>query len=421
MPSSPARSFGALLKRHRHAANLTQEGLAERAGISVDTISALERGVNLRPRQDTLDQLADALALAPAQRTHLQAAARGLLWTGPSPATVHHRAAAGAALPPLVGRAQELAHLEQHLAGDGPPIFLLAGEPGIGKSRLLHEAAQQASEQGWTVLMGGCHPRSSQDPYTPVLTALEGRLRGQPAAQTRRELEGCAWLVRLLPELAERRLVPAPSWTLPPEQERRLLFAAVARYLANIAGPAGTLLVLDDLQWAGSDALDLLSSLLRTPTETPVRLLGAYRSTEVRAADPMGGLVAEWARAGLATLHPLEALVAPDARALLDSLLAGEEAIAPTVREQVLTRTGGVPYFLVSCAQALRVPGPAEISQNVPWDVAQSIRQRAAALPQGAQDLLGIAAIAGRRAPRRLLLSVAGAWGQRPSITDTFD
>ena len=60
--------------------------------------------------------------------------------------------------------------------------------------------------------------------------------------------------MRLLPELVELVSEPVALRTLPPEQERRLMFAAVGRLLSNTAGPAGTLLVLDDLQWAGADA-----------------------------------------------------------------------------------------------------------------------------------------------------------------------
>src|SRR5262249_62039473 len=94
-----------------------------------------------------------------------------------------------------------------------------------------------------------------------------------------RGLRGCPWRGGLLPELAETGVVSTPPWTLPAEQERRLMFAAVAQYLANIAGPAGTLLVLDDLHWAGPDAFDLLQALVHAPGECPPRLLGAYRAT----------------------------------------------------------------------------------------------------------------------------------------------
>ncbi len=94
------------------------------------------------------------------------------------------------------------------------------------------------------------------------MSALVREMRRTPAARLRLDLQGCGWLARLLPELLEAHVVPAPTWTLPPEQERRLMFGAVARYLANVAGPSGTLLLLDDLQWADGDALTLLERLV---------------------------------------------------------------------------------------------------------------------------------------------------------------
>ena len=96
--------------------------------------------------------------------------------------------------------------------------MVLAGEPGIGKTRLLREASSRGGTQGWSVLEGGCHRRSGQEPYAPLLTALARSLRSQSVAQLRRLLEGCAWLVRLLPELAESSLVPVPQWSCPPRR-----------------------------------------------------------------------------------------------------------------------------------------------------------------------------------------------------------
>lgn len=212
--------------------------------------------------------------------------------------------------------------------------------------------------------------------------------RRQSPAQLRVALEGCAWLVRLLPELAEQALVPLPHWTLPPEQERRLMFAAVKRYLANVAGPRGTLLVLDDLQWAGADALDLLVNLLRPPGAEGLRVVGAFRSTEVRPPDPLGTMLADLASSGLVSEHQVHPLAAPEARELLNSMLEGEDGTTSSLQEQLVIRTGGVPYFLVSCAQALRA-GVLEGAENrVPWNVSQSIRQRKAALPQAALAIL---------------------------------
>src|SRR5439155_16246383 len=199
----------------------------------------------------------------------------------------------GGGPPPLVGRQGELALLERHLAGEGPPLLLLAGEPGIGKSRLLRAAAQRATGCGWRVLVGGCQRRRGQAPFAPLLEALESYLARRGRTELRADLRGCAWLVRLLPELASGPIEPLPAWTLPPEQERRLLDKAVGRLLANVAGPAGTLLLLDDLQWADPDALELLATLVRAAAEIPLRVLGAYRDTEVQTNDALAGVLAD--------------------------------------------------------------------------------------------------------------------------------
>ncbi len=399
--------FGALLKRERLARRLTQEALAERAGLSARAISDLERGVNRTPRKETLRLLADALELSPDGRSRLEAALRWPAVPSLSTPTPARWASSDPRHIPLAGRARELARLEQHLGGEGPPLLLLAGEPGIGKSRLLEEGTRLASAHGWTVLAGSCHRQSGQEPYTPLLSALAGYLHQQPLVQGRTALEGCAWLVRLLPELAERGLVPNAPWKLPPEQERRLMFAAVERFLTNLAGPAGTLLVLDDLQWAGTDALELLAALVRSAVQAPVRILGSFRSTEVRAEDPLGVLVADLASAELVAQIDLLPLAPEEAAGLLHLLFdisAGDVALA----EQVLNRTGGVPFFLVSCAQAVRQNRMAGAAiQDVPWTVAQSIRQRVAALPVATRELLGAAAVMGRYVPGVLLHALA--------------
>src|SRR5437588_4064067 len=291
MATLSSQSFGGLLRGYRLAAGLTQEALAAQAGLSVRGLSDLERGARLAPRRETVQLLAEALQLAVAERTRLEAAARQR--GAPTLQT------AGEILPspqssfsalPFVGRTQELALVEQVLA-DGPPVLLVAGEPGIGKSRLLQAGIERAQAQGWTVLTGGCHRRSGQEPFAPLVGTLADSLRPQSPNEQRLHLEGCTWLVRLLPELAETRVVSPPTWTLPPEQERRLMFAAVARYLAQVAGPGGTLLVLDDLHWAGPDALDLLLALVRSPADRPLRLLAAYRDTDVAGQDPLALLV----------------------------------------------------------------------------------------------------------------------------------
>jgi tetratricopeptide (TPR) repeat protein len=252
------------------------------------------------------------------------------------------------------------------------------------------------------VLAGGSQRRGGQEPHAPKLEALAQHLQALGPAQVRAALAGCAWLVRLLPELAEV-LEPLPAASHPPEQERRLIHAAVARLLTNVAGPAGTLLILDDLHWAGQDALDLINTLVRT-APMPLRLIGAYRDTEVRPADPLGLLLADLAQVRLARQHTLGPLDATDAAALLQALLADAAEDDHGLVKRVLQRAGGIPFFLVSYAQALH-HGSVE---EVPWDLAQGVRQRLALLPEPVPLVLGAAAVVGRPAGHALLIAATG-------------
>jgi predicted ATPase/DNA-binding XRE family transcriptional regulator len=417
MDAASSESFGRLLKQFRRSAELTQEALAERAGYSAIYLRKLERGERF-PLAFTVEALADALDLPPAERARLQAAAR----LAPSARQPRQAAVASASetLPPVAGRASELIALQRHLAGDGPPLLLLAGEPGIGKTRLLQEAARWGREQGRSVLSGGCHRRSGQEPYAPFVDTLARAIAQRPLAERQQALEGCAWLARLLPELAEEKLLTPPAWTLETRQERRLMFAAVGRFLANISDSGGTLLLLDDLQWAGVDALDLLASLLRSEAGQSLRIIGAYRLTEVGPADPLGTLLVDLAREGLAARVELGPLNAQEAATSLERLLVDVEPDDQTrLVEQMLRRAGGVPYFLVSCAQELRAGAARgrtdDAERAIPWSVAESIRQRVALLPEAAQYLLGAAAVVGREVNRALLLTLAAPleWSQR--------
>jgi predicted ATPase len=226
----------------------------------------------------------------------------------------------------------------------------------------------------------------------------------------RADLQGCAWLVRLLPELADGPIEPLPARALLPAQERRLTFEAVGHFLANVGGPSGTLLILDDLQWAGVDALDLLMALAGTRNEARLRIVGAYRDTEVAPRDPLGVALADLAHGELAVQHTLKPLDARSAEALLDELLMDREQRASaswqTTRDRVLRRAGGVPFYLVSFAQGLRTGGDFA-ADSLPWDVRQGLQQRLASLPVTAQELLGVASIAGRVAERPLLANAS--------------
>lgn len=398
--SAPSR-FGTELQRLRKGAGLTQAQLAERAGISQRGLQDLERGIHQAPRRETVELLAAALGLAGPNRVAFLATTQAQSTAVTAPVCLSPLApAVPEGLAPLVGREDELALLHRFLTGEGERtdttrVLFLAGEPGIGKTRLLQATAQEAVARGWCVLFGGCQRRGGEDPYAPLPEALAHHIDLCPPASLGATLAGCAWLVRLAPELAAV-LEPLPAAAVAPEQERRLIHAAVARFLANVAGTTGTVLILDDLQWAGPDALDIIVTLARIPGTT--RIVGAYRDTEVGPADPLGLLLADLAQARLAIRRQLGPLDLADAAVLLEDLLLDMPDSAGMM-DEVLGHAGGTPFFLVSYAQALRQGGPTE----VPWNVAQGVRQRAAVLPEIARLILGAAAVVGRRVSRHLL------------------
>ncbi len=402
MEAGQPAPFGTLLRRYRRAAGFTHEELAERAGVSRRSIGDLERGAARAPRRDTVALLAEALSLGPRERTTLAAAAHA----GPNAPA---RLPTIPSEPPFVGRAHELTLLERHLEGDGPPLLVLAGEPGIGKTRLLRAAASRAVGAGYCVLEGGCQRRGGHEPYAPLLGALQRYIRGQSPSRLRHELRGCAWLVRLLPELAEGPIPPLPGWVVPPAQERRLMVQAVQRFLTQIAGPGGVFLVLDALQWADADALEVLATLVRSAHDVSLRLIGAYRDTEVAEEGALGTTLTDLAHARLVTQRLLGPLAAQEAVQLLDEVLGDVAGASSARREHIVQRAGGVPFFVLSCAQSLRLEleGVLDAGEaRVPWDVAQSARQRLATLPSEVREVLGVAALVGRVAQPRLLATV---------------
>src|SRR5581483_2823093 len=143
MPQKVASPFGALLRRHRRAANLTQESLAERARLSARSISDLERGLSRMPHPDTVALLAQALSLTGLERAAFLAAA-------------HARPTLEMPLPelpplprplsPLIGREREEAALVHLLRRDAVRLATLTGPAGVGKTRLALQVAHSSLE-----------------------------------------------------------------------------------------------------------------------------------------------------------------------------------------------------------------------------------------------------------------------------------
>ena len=144
MKTTQPTLFGDLLKRHRTAAGLAQEALAERARLSRKAVSALECGERLAPRRDTVCLLADALGLTDAERAAFEAAARPC---AASPANSVPPRDPPCNLPapptPLLGREREVARALELLRRDGVRLLTLSGPAGVGKTRLGLEVAAE--------------------------------------------------------------------------------------------------------------------------------------------------------------------------------------------------------------------------------------------------------------------------------------
>jgi class 3 adenylate cyclase len=188
-------------------------------------------------------------------------------------------------LTPFVGRQEEVTHLrhclEGAIRGQGS-LVLVAGEPGVGKTRLLSELAIDTADRGLQVLTGRAYETEGMPPYLPFIEALNQRIRGRTQEELREDLgEAAPYVAKLVPELrqclADVREPPA----LDPQAERYRLFEGVTDFLVNVAARTPLLLFLDDLHWADDATVLLLQHLARRLAETSLLVVGSYRHTEV--------------------------------------------------------------------------------------------------------------------------------------------
>jgi DNA-binding CsgD family transcriptional regulator len=307
---------------------------------------------------------------------------------------------------PLVGRADELALLDSALAaltrGEWKAVEL-AGEPGIGKTRLLAELDTRASHRDQLVLSGSASELELDLPFWVFVNALDDYLRGlEPRLLDLLDPDVRAELGNVFPSLSHR-----VDQDDPPQGERYRTHRAVRELLERLTATRPLVLILDDVHWADPASVDLLGSLLRRPPDAGVLVALAARPGQLPAR----------LKAELDHAHQTDTLtrvtLAAMTRAEADEFLGPsiDQATASTLYDE----SGGNPFYLEQLARSLgrRPTGQRAIPRiaadlGVPPPVASALADELAQLSDTAHLVLRGGAVMGDTFEPELAAAAAG-------------
>jgi DNA-binding CsgD family transcriptional regulator len=277
----------------------------------------------------------------------------------------------------MIGRESELRRLARLASSHDPAVAIIAGEPGIGKTRLVHELLATLPAET-VVLVGQAEPGSLARPYEVLLDAVEGR------AEVDEEL---------LADLGDPRRSPV---------ERLHTGLAV---VADLIGDAPAVVVFEDLHWADSESAALFERL--ADQRGPRLLIGTYRPEDVTRRQPVAGLLARMERRHAVSHVRLDRLTLSQTAAWL---AAETGAPAPLRAATALHhRTGGNPFFLEELLRAL--PGhdlESLVEQPLPWSLAEVLRRQVDDLEPVSHKIVEAATVLGHRILFDLLAEVTG-------------
>ena len=277
----------------------------------------------------------------------------------------------------MIGRESELRRLAQLASACEPAVAIIAGEPGIGKTRLVHELLTTVPAET-VVLVGQAEPGSLSRPYEVLLDAIDGR-----------------------PEVDEEQLAALADPRRSPVERLHTGLAI----LADLIGDSPAVIVFEDLHWADSESAALFERI--ADQRGPRLLIGTYRPDEVTRRQPVAGLLARMERRHTVTHVRLDRLTPSQTAALL---AAATGAPAPLRAVTALHhRTGGNPFFLEELLRAL--PGydvEALVEQPLPWSLADVLRRQVDDLDPVSHRIVEAATVLGHRIPFDLLADVTG-------------
>jgi predicted ATPase/DNA-binding winged helix-turn-helix (wHTH) protein len=311
----------------------------------------------------------------------------------------------------LVGREREMAKLcaglDQAAAGRGG-LFLISGEPGVGKTRLADELAAAARTQGMTLMVGHCSEHDEAVAFLPFVEILETFIDRALSVDVLRTALGeqASELARLLPKLKNILSELPPPLDLPPTRSRRHLFNCFFDFAARIATEQPTLMILEDLHWADDSTLSLLDHVTQRLSDLPLMVIGTYRDAELDVTRGLAKTLEDLLRGRLAARVRLKGLPCDDVAAMLKSL-SGKSPPAAVVSE-IFAETEGNPFFVEELFRHLeeenrlydssgQFRAKLKIAElDAPPSVRLVVAQRLARLSDLTQKMLATAAVIGR-------------------------
>ena len=295
----------------------------------------------------------------------------------------------------FVGRAEErgqVAALWDDVVRTGARrLVAIAGEPGIGKSRVAAELAADVHARGAIVMHGRCD-EAGGSPYQPFVQAMTEHIRQLDNATLRQRLGPTGReLVRILPGLANRLPgLPGPTAT-EPEGERHMLFDAVDSLLASTAESAALMIVLDDVHWADQPTLLLLRHLVRSDRAGPALVVATYRETELGRTHALADALADLRREHLVHRVLLRGLPAAEVAAMVHAWPGLTPSAELTAK--VHTETEGNPFFVEEVLRNIGEGG--DRADAIPEGIREVIGRRLNRLSDSVSQVLGVAAVCG--------------------------
>ncbi|HKB20302.1 MAG TPA: BTAD domain-containing putative transcriptional regulator [Gaiellaceae bacterium] len=323
----------------------------------------------------------------------------------------------------FVGRGAELSELldglEEALAGHGR-VFLLVGEPGIGKSRLADVLTRRARVRGAAVLTGRCWEAGGAPAYWPWVQALRTYVREADRELLRSQLgAGASYVGQIVPELREELSDLAEPISLESEADRFRLFDAVAEFLRNAALRRPLLLVLDDLHAADLPSLLLLQFVVRELGSMRLLIVGAYRDVDPIPTRALTAVLAELAREPVTRRLSLMGLSRQEVGEYVE--LTASEIVSSTLVDALHEETGGNPLFVGETVRLLQTESAAdgEATIVIPESVREVISRRIERLSDECSRTLVVASVLGREFPVDALKQVARV--SEPDLLEILD